>query len=403
MLRRLLTSAPAMVVTAVIVLATALVTPAAVQGQPAPRRLSLAELVTAVGQHNLQLRAAAFEVAIAEAQLAQARGGRSPQVTLTGSYSTGQQRPGTLVTIPNPPGPDITFTVPGPDPDQVLLRVGIQYPLYTGGRVEAQIALAEANVRGAQAVLARVTQQVVFSIQQAYLQALLARERVAASRQTLEQAEESLRVARARVQAGVAPGFDELQAEVAVARALQEVVQTRSGARNADASLNALLNQRLDAPLDLTDTLDPRPVPGTLAAATERALRQRPEIAELQARIEATRASIALAASGGQPTVVAGVGYDVSGTPSVNSGAWSATLSLTLSLFDGGITRARIREAELRLQQLRVQELQTRQGIELEVLSAQATLAQIEVGMASVRFVQNIARIRLLLAVGGAL
>lgn len=417
-------------------------------GQAAPRRLSFAELVTAVAQSNLSLRAAAFDVAIAQAQLAQARGARLPQVTATGSYATGQQVPGTTVTIPNPPGPSITIVVPGPSPDQILLRLGLQYPLYTGGKLESQIALAEANVRGAQTVFNRTVQQVVFSAQQAYLQALLARENLVAAQRTLDETEESLRVARARVRAGVAAEFDALQADVAVTNAQQGIIRTQIGVRNADASLNTLLNQPLGAALVLTDALEPRPVPGTLESATAAALRNRPELAELRARAEALRASIALAASGGRPTVSVGAGYDVSGTPSVNSGAWSATLSVTLSLYDGGITRERIREAELKLEQLKVQEAQTRQRIELdvwqawlaleqasgelvssakafeqaqeaariagvryqaglstllEVLSAQATLAQAQFGLASARFNQNIARVQVILAAGGAL
>lgn len=416
-------------------------------GQAAPRRLSFAELAAAVAQSNLSLRAAAFDVAIAQAQLAQARGARLPQLAATGSYATGQQVPGTTVTISNPPGP-ITIVVPGPSPDQILLRLGLQYPLYTGGKLESQIALAEANVRGAQAVFNRTIQQVLYSTQQAYLQALLARENLVAAQRTLDEAEESLRVARARVRAGVAAEFDALQADVAVTNAQQGIIRTQIGVRNADASLNTLLNQPLGAALALTDTLEPRPVPGTLESATAAALRNRPELAELRARAEALRAGIALAASGARPTVSVGANYDVSGTPSINSGAWSATLSVTLSLYDGGITRERIREAELKLEQLKVQEAQARQRIELdvwqawlaleqasgelvssakafeqaqeaariagvryqaglstllEVLSAQATQAQAQFGLASARFNQNIARIQLILAAGGAL
>ncbi|MDR7420364.1 MAG: TolC family protein [Armatimonadota bacterium] len=430
-------------------LIVALAVPAATRAQPAPRRLSFGELAAVVAERNLTLRAAAFDVAVARTQLAQAKGERLPQLSLTGSYGTGQQRPGTTTTISNPFGPGtITLTVPGPDPSQVLLRVGLQYPLYSGGRIEAQIALAEANLKGAQAVFARTTQQVVFSAQQAYLRALLARENLTASRRTLEEAEESLRVAQERVRAGVAAGFDELQAEVQVARARQGIVQAMAGVRNADIALNALLNERLDGALMLTDTLEPRPVTGTQDAAIAAALRQRPELAESAARIEATRASIALAASGGRPTITLGGGYDVSGTPSANAGAWSATLSATLLLFNGGITRERIREAELRLEQLAVQEARTRQQVELEVrqawialeqaaaelvvaakaveqareaariavvrydaglgtvlevLSAQATLAQTEFSLASARFNQNLARVQLVLAIGGTL
>jgi outer membrane protein TolC len=121
---------------------------------------------------------------------------------------------------------------------------------------------------------------------------------------------------------------------------------------------------------------------------------------------------------------------------------------VTLSLYDGGITREKIREAELRLQQLAAQQADVRQQVELEVrqawlaleqaageiaaaakaveqgreaariaqvryeaglgtllevLSAQSTLAQSQFALASARFNQNTARVQLVLATGGAL
>jgi outer membrane protein TolC len=182
--------------------------------------------------------------------------------------------------------------------------------------------------------------------------------------------------------------------------------------------------------------------------AVARALRDRPELAELQSRMAAAQAGIELAASGARPNVAIGAGYDAgnaNGTSASVSGGWFVTLSVTLSLYDGGITRERIREGRLRLEQLKVLDAQIRQQIELEVrqawlgleqaagelaaatkaveqgreaarlsgvryqsgvgtqlelLSAQASLAQAELALASARFDQNLARIRLILAAG---
>jgi len=58
----------------------------------------------------------------------------------------------------------------------------------------------------------------------------------------------------------------------------------------------------------------------------------------------------------------------------IASGGWSVTLAATLNLFDGGITRERIKEAQLRLEQLKAAEALQRQGIELEVRLAYLTL-----------------------------
>ncbi len=422
-----------------------------VRAQPAGRRVSFADVATAVVQNNLQLRAAGFEVAVAQAQLAQARGGQLPQVSLSGSYSRTQERSGQVLSFPNPFGPTppvITITLPSPDPNIYAARLAILYPLYTGGRVEAQIALAQASLRGAQAIFDRSKQQVVYSAEQTHLQGLLAAENVAAARRALDQASESLRVARARFSTGAAPQFDVLQAEVAVANAEQTMVRAQTSGASAQMNLDAALNLPQDTSLELTDTLVPRRVDGTLADAVARGLRDRPDLVALQSQIAAAQASIDVAVSGGRPTVGLGAGYDVNnanGQSTSISGGWSVALSLTLSVFDGGITQAKVREAQLRLEQLKIREAQTRQQIELdvrqawlalqqaageltaatkaveqgreaarlaavryeagvgtslEVLSAQSTLAQAELSLASARFNQNAARIQLVLATG---
>jgi outer membrane protein TolC len=434
-----------------LILAVAIPGRTSAQSAPASRRLSFAELATTVMQNNLQLRAAALDVAVAEAQQAQARTGRRPQVAVSASYTRAQEQAGQTISFPNPFGPSppvISFTLPPPNPNIYAARLALQFPLYTGGRIESQIALAEANLRGAQAAFARSQRQILFGAQQLYLRALLGQENVTAAQRALNQANESLRVANARVSTGAAPQFEALQAQVAVANSEQEAVRARTSVATAQTSLNAALNQAQDASLELTETLEPRPVPGTVQEAIARALRDRPEFAELQSRIAVAQASIDLAASGGRPNVTVSAGYDVgnSGGNSPNvGGGWSIMLGVTLALYDGGITRERIREAQLRVEQLKVLDAQTRQQVELEVrqawlalqqaagellaatkaveqgreaarlagvryqagvgtqlelLSAQTSLAQAELGLASARFNQNLARIRSILATG---
>jgi outer membrane protein TolC len=110
------------------------------------------------------------------------------------------------------------------------------------------------------------------------------------------------------LKAGVAPQFDVLQADVAVANAEQSLIRARTSVASAQANLNVAINERQDTSLILTDTLEPRPVQGTLEAAIARALRERPEQVELRNRIAAAEASIELADSGGRPTVSIGAG-----------------------------------------------------------------------------------------------
>ncbi len=399
--------------------------------QTASRRVSFADVAAAVVDNNLQLRAAAFDVAMARAELAQAQGARVPQTALAGSYTRTQQQPN-----------------PAIDPNIYSAGLNVTYLLTTGGRLEAQEALARASLQGAQATYDRTRQQLVFGARQLYLQGLLAAENVAAARRALNAANESLRVARARLSAGAASQFDVLQAEVAVANAEQTLVVAQAGVATAQASLNATLNLPQDTSLELTDTLTPRSVTTTLDAAIAQGLLDRPELLALRSRIVAAQAGIALAASGTQPTVGLGAGYGVSnasGQAPFVYGIWSVTLSATMAIFDGGITEAKVREAQYQVDQLKTREAQTRQqveldvrlawlgleqaagqlaaatkaveqgresarlaaarysagvGTQLELLSAQSALAQAELSLAAARFNQNVARIQLILATG---
>jgi len=367
----------------------------------ASRPMTLRDAVTLALQQNLQVRFAAFEVAIARAQLEQAKAGKAVQVTGSASYTRINERAPTTVTVgPVPPflPTAVTVQIPPPAVDNWDLRVSLQYPLFTGGRLEAQIALAEANVRGAEATLQRTAQQVLFQVKQAYYQLLLAEATRKAAERILAQAEENVRVARVRVQAGVAPQFDALQAEVNLANARQGVVRAHNGVLLARQTLAALLNLPLDTPLEPQEELAIIPVTSTLEELVSRALRERPELAELSARRAAAEAGLELAKSGARPNLALQGAYFVGGTsPESLSVNWSVTLAVTLNLFDGGLTRARIREAEERLRQLQVAESQQRQAIELEVrqsyLMVQSALAELEASEKAVEQAREALRI----------
>jgi len=341
---------------------------------PAARRLSMVDAVTLAVQQNQPLRVAAFEVAIARTQLAQARGAKGPQVSAQGSYTRTQEQGPTTIILGGMP-----VTIPAPSPYLYDVRLVLQYPLYTGGSLEAQIALAEANLKGAEATLERIKQGIVFSVRQAYFQVLLTQSGLEVAERSVTQAAENLRVARARVAAGVSPKFDEVQAEVALASARQSQVRARNGIVQAMQGLAALLNLPLNTPLALTDAFAMRPVREPADTLAARAVQARPEIAELAARQAAAQAGIRLAEGGARPNLALQGAGSYTNTAGLFAGqaataSWSVTLAATMSLYDGGITRERIREAQLRLGQLQAMEAQQKQGIELEVRQAYLNL-----------------------------
>lgn len=354
------------------------------QGTPAQRPITLVEALTVAAQSNLSLRVAAFEVTVARAQLAQAENVRAGQLVLTGSYTRINERDGGTIVFPAGTIPGITTTItvtlPPPTPNLYTAALNYQYPVFTGGRIESAIALAQANLRGAEAALERVKQQIVLDVKLAYYQVLLAQAGIDVAVRTLASAEENLRVARARVAAGASPRFDEVQAEVSQANARQGLIRARNSTALAQHGLNAVLALPLDTALAPRETMTAIPVRTEVVALLRRALEGRPEMAEHQARVAAAMAAIEIARANGRPALILSGGPSFGNTaggaggPTATAG-WSVTLSATVPLFDGGVTAERIREAEVRVEQLRAVEAQVRQGIELDVRRALLNVA----------------------------
>lgn len=337
------------------------------------RPVTLAQTLTQALQSNLAIRIAAFEVQITRAQLAAAQAAKSGSASVNVSHTrTGERAGSTIVIPPGTLGPGqtspIIVTLPPPPSSLSDAFIRYEYPLYSGGRLEAQIALAGAGVRGAEAALERVKQDIILNSKLAYFQVLVAQAGVEVAQRTLEQAEETLRIAQARVRAGASPRFDEIQAEVSVANARQGLVRARNGVLVATQGLAAVMALPVDTPLRPQESMEEVPVTAAVGDLLARGFQQRPEIAEHQARVEAARAAIELARAGARPVVglVGLVSGSGTSTSSINVG-WSITLSAVIPLFDGGVTAERIREAELRLEQLKAVEAQLRQRIELEV------------------------------------
>lgn len=342
------------------------------------RPVTLAQAVTQALQNNLAIRLSAFEVQITRAQLQAAERAKAGAVRGVVSYTRTNDRATTIVipanTFPGQPTP-ITITIPS-SPNLFDTRIIYEYPLYTGGRLEAQIALAAAGVRGAEAALERTKQEVILSTKLVYFQVVGSQSGADAAQRSIAQAEETLRIAQARVRAGTSPRFDEIQAEVSLAQARQAFVRARAAVAVATQGLAAVIGLPVDTPLRPQETMEVVPVAAPVNDLVARGFAQRPEVAEHKARVDAVVAAIELAKAGGRPVVglVGTVSADATSASSITLG-WSLMLSATFSIFDGGVTAAKIREAELRLESLTVVEAQLRQRIELDVRQAAANLA----------------------------
>src|SRR5579864_649271 len=382
-----------------------------------PRPLSLADAVTTALQNNYQMRQAALGVASARAQLREARAAKA--VTLGGSASftdsslccTSAPLTGSI-SIPGAGITDQAFSATGLGGTAAtswVFGLTLKYPLYTGGALEDQIAIAQANVALAQAQFTTAAQQVVLSVRQAYYAVQAAYATVDAAQRAVSAAQENVRVTQARVQVGSSPQFDLLQAQVQLAQSAQTLTQARTVLSQDQQTLAATLVAPLSSTFQLVALLGLPQVPQNVTALIQQALQNRPEIVAAQASETAAQAAIDLAASGLRPniSVQAGPQIQTSDPTNKNTVNFTGSIVLTIAILDGGLTRAKVDAARAQLESAKVGEEQTRQQVELDVRNAYLSLGNAaevlrsaQTAQASAREALRIANVRFQAGVG---
>ncbi|HUU54653.1 MAG TPA: TolC family protein [Armatimonadota bacterium] len=268
-------------------------------------------------------------------------------------------------------------------------NISFSQPLYAGGSLRAGVKAARDFLRGSEGAHRRTGQETAFAVRRGYYAVLAGEEQVNVAKQVVDSALETLRVAKLRYEAGVAPQFDVLSAEARGARVEQGLITAEVLRDTAWAVLSTTLGVPIPAGTQLTT---PRPVevaeedPVALRAE---ALANRPDLLAAEASAAAARGMLAVAKAGRLPTVGAAAGYslreqttvsgDVFGDPgteiivSQNSGYLALTASW--SLFNGGQVAGEIGEAEARLRQAQDAVVGLQQQVELDTRSAYLAVA----------------------------
>ncbi|HLJ60944.1 MAG TPA: TolC family protein [bacterium] len=381
------------------------------QGQP----LSLTDAVGTALQKNYVIQQAALQVALDRASLAQAESGLWPTVQYKAGYT--QQTAGNPQTLPiqgsitigGVPTPFSTsITLPGSQTPAYATSFALTYPLYTGNALQDQITIAQQKVAADQAAFAAQAATIVLQARQAYYNVEAAAAQVAAAQRAVDASRENVRVTQAQVTVGTSPQFNLLQAQTQLASAQQVLTQQKAAAVQAQYTLAIVLNLPQATIITPATPLGLPNPPQDLNALIQMALRQRPELQQARANIAGAQAAIDLAHAGLRPNIT------VSGGPFIQTNNlsnppvdWTGTIALTLTIFDGGLTKSKVEAAQVQLQQSQVSEQQTEQSVESQVRTSYLNLQQsaeqlaaAEAGLVSAREQLRIANVRFQAGVG---
>jgi len=260
-------------------------------GQPAMAApLTLEEAMAAAQAHAPTLATAIAEAEAAERRAAAARAAAGPTATLTGTVGWGRLDPGGY------------FGLNATDVTPRAAQVGIEQPLYAGGRIAGARAAARAGAEAADAALSQSRTGLRADVAQAFGGVLAANAGLLAARRLVQSIQTATAQTRLRFKAGEVPATDVQQAEARLAEAdalLAGATGQHDAMRARLARLTGLKPEVL-APLPA----DP-PLPATLDEALAAAEAHAPAIARAKAGLAAAQGQARMAKAEGLPQVAA--------------------------------------------------------------------------------------------------
>jgi outer membrane protein len=235
------------------------------------------------------------------------------------------------------------------------------------------------RVRGARAELAAdrartnvVREQAAATAASAFVQAMRAHDRLSARSADVALAEDLRVVASELLDAGVGVRLDLTRAEAQLATMRAELLAARAEVARADLALLRALNLPLDTPLLLDSTVaGPPSEPARVDAEVQAAVGRRPEIVEVDRRIESARRDVAEVHAERLPTLSLVAGDGVTGSAYdhlLNTYEWSFRVSVPV--FDGLNRRAREQARRAHASALDVRRQELARQIEFDIRDA---------------------------------
>lgn len=339
-----------------------------------PILLTIDDAVALALRQNRSVLQAEEAVAAARAALDQARAAQG--WTLAGTARVAAMGPASSFRMQLPTGEPIEITLTPKTAWQIGLTA--TQPLYHGDKLYLQELMARYGVDRAALERDATARQVARDVRQLFLTVIQAQQLEQVAAENVSRAARHLQDARARVEAGVAPGFDVIQAEAQLANANDGLVAARAAVEKALGALKTLLALDVLKPVRLQPPSADGYIEVDEADAIRAALAHRPELAAIDTAVRMAETSVRLARAISKPNIDLFAQYQKQSTTGFGGHDWNWTLGVQASqlIFDHGLTRASVQQAEADLRRAQEVHRQAQEAVALEVYQACVSLRE---------------------------
>ncbi len=334
------------------------------RGEKKIQRLTLKESIQIALKHN-------FDILIRGEELKEARGGIKdaysevwPQLSANASHYHYEDHP----------------YITNYYDDNYETSVSIDQLLFSSGRVSNTIKRSRLNLRASEERTRKTRQEISYKVEEAFNSCLLAEEFVRIYEETLSLAEEHLRIARERYEAGKVSHSDVLRAEVEVAEIKPKLIEAQNQLDIAKNLFKFLLKLDLTSEVELQGELVYDPLEMDPFEAANKALTNRPELKELKAQEGMRETEITIAKSGNKPSISLNftdyINKEASFAPTRDEwdDYWIASVKVSLPFFDGFDAKGKAEQARARLVKTKLMKEKIGEQIKLEVGNAYLNL-----------------------------
>ncbi len=319
---------------------------------------------------NPDARLAQQRIVAAQAGLDQANAAFWPRVQLQSSYSASDNPMLAFGSILNQRAYSSSLNFNDvPTVDDLNARGLVTVPLYAGGKNVATRKAASANTEAAKQDNAAVQNALGYEVARAFYTVLKTRQYIRAAEAGVNSFEANLAVAKKRLDGGTLLKSGVLDIEVRLAQAREDLVRARNANALATRAMRNLLGIETGE-FEVADTAPPTRAPDSGDFSG------RPELTAASHRERAAQEQVTAAKGSYLPRVSAfgSMDYDYGWKYENGGGSYTAGALLQWDVWDGKLTRAKVREANANLESSREEQRKLRLALDLEVEQARLEL-----------------------------
>ncbi len=350
-----------------------------------PLTLTLEKAIALALEQNQDVLIADQERYKANAQVAEARAGAFPRLSLQGQYSRFINKP--VMFIPantpllNPTNSTMTLSLGSNN--TYAMTAQFSQTLFDR-RVGVALDIADTYEQFSEQSYQATRESIALSVKKAFYLVLLAQKLVDANRQGYDVVRANFENVQAQYRHGNAAEFDLLRANVQLANTEPLVVSAENSLVLAKNSLKFLLALPLEQEIALEGDFTFEEIsPDTLAAAGKKALASNPSILGLGLQESMLEKNISVARAAYFPTLSLVGAYQwqtQDNTYQFSKYLWARTfnvgLQLSLTLFDGFGTSARSDQASIDWQKIHYARMKAEEGLRIQIQSAELKMAE---------------------------